>query len=474
MERNEGKTAVIILAGGKGERFGYEKPKQFAKIAGRTIIEHTIEKFEEHPLIDEIYVVVNPHYYDLMIEIVKRNQYRKIKKILYGGDTRQVSSRIGVYALEESIRKVLIHDAVRPFIKTNIITNIIKKLDTYSAVDVAIPTSDTIIKVDDKQYIKEIPDRKYLRRGQTPQGFIRDIIYKAHKLAESEGFENAPDDCTLIARYKLGKIYVIDGDELNIKITYPHDVYIADRVFQLNRLSILDFADIANIKNLLRRLEKKVLVIFGGTSGIGKEISNIGEEEKAFVYPFSRKTGVDVRRYDCVNKALQDVYERHGRIDLVINTAGILKISPLTTASIDDIKEQIEVNLLGSMYITKASMPYLKESRGSITLFTSSSYTRGRENYSPYSASKAGVVNFVQAIADEIHDMGIRINAICPERTKTPMRVKNFGMEPEETLLHPKTVAYVTLITALSNITGQIVDVRKTREEKILRDLGLI
>jgi len=468
------KTAAIILAGGKGERFGDKKPKQFAKIAGKTIIEHTIDKFEVHPLIDEIYIVVNPYYYDLMVEVIKKNQYTKVKKILYGGATRQESSRIGVYALEDDIKKVLIHDAVRPFIKSNIITDIVEKLDDHLAIDVAIPTADTIIKIDDGHYISEIPDRKYLLRGQTPQGFRRDIIYKAHKLAEREGFEEATDDCSLIIRYNLGKVYVIDGEELNIKVTYSHDVYIADRVFQLNRLNILDITNTDEIKDTLKKLERKVMVIFGGTSGIGREICTIAKNNGTYAYSFSRKNGVDIRQYNYVKKVLEEVYKKHDGIDFVINTAGVLRMSPIVTAPLEDINEQIEVNLLGSIYISKASIPYLKENKGSITLFTSSSYTRGRENYSPYSASKAGVVNFVQALADEIHDMGIRINAICPERTKTPMRLRNFGIEPEETLLNPKTVAYIALITALSDITGEVIDVRKTREEKMLKKIGMI
>jgi len=459
------KTAVIILAGGKGLRFRDDKPKQFAKIAGKTVLEHTIDKFEDHPLIDEIYIVINPDYYDLLAEIVRKNHYKKIKKMLYGGDTRQISSRVGVYALDTNIKKVLIHDAVRPFIGAHIITEIIEKLDVYPAVDVAIPTADTIIKIDKENYIESIPDRKYLRRGQTPQGFLREVILKAHKLAEDENFISATDDCSLVVKYDLGKVYVVDGEELNIKITYMHDVYIADRVFQLKKLNLLDVVDIKKIEDLFKKLSGKVVVIFGGTSGIGKEISEIAKENGAFTYSFSRRNGVDITKYKSIEDSLSEVYKQHNRIDLVINTAGILKMSPISTSSLEDIEEQIKVNLLGSIYISKASIPYLKESKGSITLFTSSSYTRGRENYSPYSSSKAGVVNFVQALADEIYDLGIRINAICPERTDTPMRWKNFGLEPKETLLDPKSVAYATLIVALQKITGQVIDVRKKDEE---------
>jgi 2-C-methyl-D-erythritol 4-phosphate cytidylyltransferase len=136
-------------------------------------------------------------------------------------------------------------------------------------------------------------------------------------------------------------------------------------------------------------------------------------------------------------------------------------MAPIHSTSLEDIRDQINTNLLGAIYVAKASIKYLKETKGSLILFTSSSYTRGRENYSPYSSSKAGVVNFTQALADEVNLHGIRVNSICPERTDTPMRKKNFGFESKKILLDPKKVALVTLKTALSDITGQVVDVRR-------------
>ena len=94
-------------------------------------------------------------------------------------------------------------------------------------------------------------------------------------------------------------------------------------------------------------------------------------------------------------------------------------------------------------------------------LFTSSSYTRGRQLYSLYSSSKAAIVNFVQALSEEWQDSGIRINCINPERTKTPMRERNFGIEPEDTLLKSSVVASVSVNTIFSSLTGEVVDVKK-------------
>ena len=103
----------------------------------------------------------------------------------------------------------------------------------------------------------------------------------------------------------------------------------------------------------------------------------------------------------------------------------------------------------------------MKETKGSLIFYTSSSYTRGRALYSIYSSTKAAIVNLVQALAEEWENEKIRINVINPERTATPMRFSNFGKEPEETLLKPEKVAEATLNTLLSDYTGQVIDVRR-------------
>ena len=233
------KNVAIILAGGEGERFKSNIPKQFLKLSGKTVIERTIDIFEKHELIDEIYVVINPLHYSFMVETLRRSAYTKVKKLLKGGGTRQESSKVGVFACNEDVDKVLIHEVIRPFVSHKIISEVVKKLDTYSAVDVAIPTTDTIIKVSmEKKIIMDIPDRKSLMRGQTPQGFKLKVIKKAHELAVKEGLVESVDDCSLVLRYNIGNIYVVNGDPSSIKLTYREDIYLAERLFQLRRLNI--------------------------------------------------------------------------------------------------------------------------------------------------------------------------------------------------------------------------------------------
>lgn len=217
------KNIAIILASGTGERFGEKIPKQFYKFEGKTILEHSIDAFENNKNIDEIILVTNPKFRDLAEEILKNNDYKKVTKLLNGGKTRVKSSYVGTSeAPEES--NVLIHDAVRAFVTQKIIDDNIEALKKYEAVGTAIDTVDTIIQVDENNVITAIPPRKFLKRVQTPQSFRANLIKKAHEMALKDEDANFTDDCGLILRYNLASIHIVDGDELNVKITHKNDL----------------------------------------------------------------------------------------------------------------------------------------------------------------------------------------------------------------------------------------------------------
>lgn len=445
------KNYGIILASGTGSRYGSDIPKQFIKIAGKTVLEHTVEIFENSDKIDEIILVITPDYRHIAESILLKNNFKKITKLLNGGATRKDSSYIAISSIEDEEANVLIHDCARPFLTERIINDCIKALENYSAVDVAIPSADTIIKVKDET-IDSIPNRAELQRGQTPQCFKLSLIKKAHEL--SKGDNNFTDDCGLIVKYNLADVYVVRGSGENIKITYPEDIFMADRLFQIRSSACPE-------KVSLEKIKDKVIVIFGGTSGIGKCIADLGRKLGGKIYSASTRSGCDITIYDNVCGFLEKVFKENGRIDYVINSAGVLKIGKLSDREIDDIKKDIEINYIGSINAAKASIPYLQKTKGGILLFASSSYTRGRALYSTYSSAKAGIVNLVQALAEELISDGIKINAINPERTATPMRFKAFGQEPEASLLQPGKVAEASLKTLLSGLTGQVIDVRR-------------
>ncbi|SOB58887.1 Bifunctional ribulose 5-phosphate reductase/CDP-ribitol pyrophosphorylase Bcs1 [Pseudodesulfovibrio profundus] len=448
------KRYCILLAAGSGNRMKFPTPKQFLKLAGRTIIEHTLDMVDGHPEVDEIFIVMDKDYRSFMEEILLRNSYTKVTKVLNGGASRRESSASGIFAVEEDDALVLLHDAVRPFLSHRIVSDCYKALEQHASVDVAIPAVDTIIKVDEQDCIQSIPDRSALRRGQTPQGFRADVLKRAHHLAMEDPEVKVTDDCGLILRYGLGDVHVVQGEERNIKITYPEDLYLADKIFQLNTV------DVEHLRSG-EPLEGKHIVVFGSSRGIGEHVMRMGTDQGAIMHGFSRTNGVDVRDYKAVKEALDSVQAQTGRIDGVVNTAAILRSGTLLSRDIDDINLEIDINYTGSINVVKAALPHLKESRGSVALFTSSSYTRGRSLYTIYSSTKAAVVNLTQGLAEELHADGVRINAINPERTNTPMRRENFGVEPENTLLSAEAVAQATLDTLLAHFSGMVVDVRR-------------
>ena len=446
------KNYGVILASGSGSRYGADIPKQFVKIAGKTILEHTIEIFEKANGIDNIIIVITPEYRAMAEDILLKNNYKKVTKLLNGGDIRKESSYIGISAIEDEEANVLIHDCARPFLTQKIISDCIEALQKYDAVDVAIPSSDTIVKTDENNIIQSIPHRASLRRGQTPQCFKLSVIKKAHELSKND--KNFTDDCGLIVKYNLADVFVVEGDIENIKVTYPSDIFMADRLFQIRSSIYPDEQKLENIEN-------KVIVIFGGTSGIGKSTAILAREYGAKVFVASNSTGCDIRDYNAVENFLKEVRAKTKRIDYVVNTAGILRMGKLAERDIKEIQQDINVNYTGSINVAKAAIPYLKESKGSLQLYASSSYTRGRSLYSTYSSTKAAIVNLVQALAEELACDDIRVNVINPERCATPMRFKAFGKEPEESLLQPEKVAEASLKTLLSDLTGQVIDVKR-------------
>ncbi|MGO3702391.1 MAG: 2-C-methyl-D-erythritol 4-phosphate cytidylyltransferase [Candidatus Saccharimonadales bacterium] len=451
------KNVAIILAGGVGVRMKLGMPKQFLKIAGRPIIEHTIKTFQDNDNIDDIIIMITPGYV-ADIKYIKKI-YPKVSQILEGGETRNDTTQIAIDSIKGECN-VLMHDAVRPFVSDAIISRCIDKLETYKAVDVAIQSADTIIKVNDG-IIESIPDRSLLRRGQTPQAFRLSTIKKAYARAKMDGDFRATDDCGVVVKYLPDiPVAVVEGDESNIKVTNPLDASVADKLFQMST------AELSTLTDAVRKklFANKVVVVFGGGYGIGAEITQIAKQCGAKPYGFSRTTtNTDISNVDDVRKALESVYGHEGGIDYVVNTAGVLTMSSMDDLDIDSINSSILTNYIAPVMIAKLSKPYLKESSGQLLLFTSSSYTRGRANYSLYSSSKAAIVNLTQALAEEWHDEHIRINCINPERTATPMRHSAFGDEDPATLLSATTVAQASIDALLSKHTGQIFDVRRSR-----------
>ena len=455
------RNVAIVLAGGTGARVGLSIPKQLVKVAGKPIIEHTIGLLNASPLIDEVVVLMTPGHLDAVHDILRPGAYPKVTRVLEGAETRNATTQRAIDALGDEECNVLFHDAVRPLLSQRVIADCIDALDEHEAVDTAIPSADTVIQVDETgRTIDEVLERGRLRRGQTPQGFRLSVIRRAYEIAAGDPDFQATDDCTVVLRYLPEvPIAVVRGEDRNMKVTEPIDVYIADKLFQLDSHDAPRPRFEAEYR---AALEGRTVVVFGGSYGIGADIVRLAESYGARTFTFSRsETRTHVERRSDIVAACEQVLAATGRVDFVVNTAGVLPHGELARTSEETVYLATEVNYLAPIHIAQVFHPHLARTGGSLLLYTSSSYTRGRSGYSLYSSAKAAVVNLTQALADEWATDGVRVNCINPGRTATPMRTKAFGAEPADTLLSSGAVAETSLDVLISSWTGHIVDVRR-------------
>ena len=221
------KNIAVILAGGTGSRMGGELPKQFLEVAGVPVIAYSIDAFEKHAGIDELAVVIHPSYMETWDNIAKKHAWKKINKVLKGGDRRSDSTLSALQAysgLDEA--NILFHDAVRPMVSKRIIDDTLRALEQHAAVTVTAPVTDTVLQTDDRQQtIAQIPCRSLLRRMQTPQGFKLSVIRKAYALAMADPNFTVTDDCGVLHKYLPEiEIGLVEGEENNLKITWPQDL----------------------------------------------------------------------------------------------------------------------------------------------------------------------------------------------------------------------------------------------------------
>jgi 2-C-methyl-D-erythritol 4-phosphate cytidylyltransferase len=450
---------AILLAGGEGDRFGADIPKQFVRLAGEQILVRSARGVAAAG-VDHLVVVAHPTWIAETEAALGRAALSIPTMVVAGGTTRNESTRNGLASLDaEDDDIVLVHDAVRPLVPVEVVRRSIDPIVAGRAdgTDTVIPSADTLVIVDDDRVV-EIPDRSRYRRGQTPQAFRAGILRRAYEAAAAAGDLSATDDCSLVLRYVPGvRIAAVAGDEVNLKITTRIDLVMADRMLQMRFLeSVGDEAGPP-----ARSIAGSRILVVGGTHGIGEAIATEAQEQGANVAVDGRSMGLDVRDADAVRTHVAAAADTLGGLDHVICTAGVLRIGAVATTDAADVAEVIDVNVTGTLNVARAAHEHLCRTRGSLTAFASSSFTVGRPRYVAYSASKAAVVNLAQGLAEEWGDDGIRVNAISPERTDTPMRRRAFPDEARDGLLSAREVALATLRLLTTDLTGQVLDVRR-------------
>ena len=222
---------AVVLGGGVGRRLGAGMPKQLLTLGGTTLIERCVAAFEAAPGVDEIVVVMARGYTEPVRELLAGGGYRKVTAVIEGGVTRPDSTRAALAAIAASAPAdcgVLLHDAARPLVDQRIIADCVAALAVHDAAGVAVATSDTIVIAEDG-VMHSVPPRETLFRCQTPQCFRLPVITRAHELAAADPGFTPTDDCGVVLRYLPEvKVHVVPGSERNIKVTYPHDLAVAE------------------------------------------------------------------------------------------------------------------------------------------------------------------------------------------------------------------------------------------------------
>lgn len=217
--------SVVIVAGGQGTRMESRVNKVYIDLMGKTVIERTLDAFEESNMVDEIILVVNQKDIEFCSKEIINNKYNKIKGIIPGGLTRKESVSNGLGAVSEDSKFILIHDGARPLVTTDVIEQCIAEAMKYGAVSTGVKVKDTIKVVDKDGFVSNTLDRKSLWAVQTPQVFKKEIIFAAHKEANSLGIETT-DDAMLVENMGY-KLKMVEGSYENIKLTTPEDVIVA-------------------------------------------------------------------------------------------------------------------------------------------------------------------------------------------------------------------------------------------------------
>lgn len=227
------KYIAVILAGGSGKRMGASLPKQFMELAGKPVIQHSMERFADSGCIDEIIIVSHPDFKSLLpVESLKLSMPAHV---IPGGSSRNMSTWQAINFAKNQYRNqetsLLFHDAARPNPDPKVIRNITTMLMTHSAVATVNPVTDTLYRLDEKDEFSGLADRSKLLRAHTPQGFRLRTISQAYDARQMNGNPEFTDDISIVNHYLPEvKIGMVKDNPLNLKISFPEDLKLMEAI----------------------------------------------------------------------------------------------------------------------------------------------------------------------------------------------------------------------------------------------------
>lgn len=427
-------NSAIILAAGQGSRFKSNIPKQFMTIDGRQMLSFSVKTFSEHPLINEVIITTSEDNFHQV-----ENDYPECRVIL-GGDSRQASATAGLNAVQAGTKNILVHDAARPFVTDRIINECIENLTEYDGAAPILAPNDSLIIINDG--IPGHINRDLIKAVQTPQAFRIDVL----RDAQQSGLVTTDEIGLVYMHNPDTKVHFFHGDSFNFKITKRMDFYLAEQLMRSN-LYLNPVAFDANGKQAL---------ILGGTSGIGKAIADR-------LRSFGANVVVAGSEIKVQNPESLTIFENQDW-DIIVHSMGAMKVGNksiielVKNLSYNEWDEGLKINLTSAFLVAKLALKTMQKG-GHLLFIGSSSAKKGRSKFGLYSSAKAGLVNFVQSIAEEFENMQIMVNCINPSRTMTKMRSVFTGEDPTK-MLSPDRVAELSTSYCHGHLTGQILDLR--------------
>jgi len=211
---------AVLVAAGRGERLGDERPKAFAALGGRVLLAESLERLDASPWIDALVVVAPPEWEEAVIVLAEELAAGKVAASVTGGETRAASVRAGLAEVPETAAVVLVHDAARPLVTDDVIERVLQPLgEGFDGAVPALPLADTVKRVRGETVVETL-DRSDLVAVQTPQAFVAPALRAA---ADGEG-----TDCASLVERRGGRIRVVAGDPRLLKVTSPDDLRLVE------------------------------------------------------------------------------------------------------------------------------------------------------------------------------------------------------------------------------------------------------
>lgn len=404
----------VILASGKGERFGSSVPKQFVKLNGKPVFLYSYEEMEKSDLFDKIIIVIPSKKYSYLIP-------SKAKWII-GGSTRNDSAYNAlIEAKKYNPKNILFHEGARPLIKAEDFRLYFETLKNYPAVTTSTPVTDSLYPVFNRENYK---------LTTAPEAFN-------YKFLMTYFNKNRNDLVALYQHLPFNQLGFVTLNHPNYKITYPYDIFMLEHLIKYNTLKLQK-----------PNLQNKRVILFGATGGIGKEVYKLLNKEKAIITSYSSQT----------LNFLIDELSYFKNADVIINCSGISYTDK--EGILEKYDDIMTINLKANLEIIEAT----KKANNrpiNIVLISSSSATKGRENLTVYSASKVALHSIIESQAGILAKQGIYLNCICPEKVDTSLSKKLHGKCVKSELLTTQEVANAILSHCDTKNYGQIIHLRK-------------